>query len=129
MIYSFIKEKLESVETLAEKVFPIGVLIDDMNIPAAVYQRKDRTPVRELSGEVHHYVETIGVDFLDESYDTVQELWWAARDVLEAVQNQSTGTGAYIFSIECASGEGDSVDMELELQRREMLVTVRWCPV
>ena len=67
MIYQFLKSRLESVPALAGAVYPTTVNIDEIEGTFSVYTFKGRMPVSDLSGEVHHYVETILLDFLGES--------------------------------------------------------------
>lgn len=128
MIYQFLKSRLESVPALAEAVYPTTVNIDDIEGAFVVYTYKDRTPVADLSGDVHHYVETILLDFLGEDYDELHELYHQAESAL-IVSNLDTGNGEYIFSVACASTEPDGFNSENHLLRRTMQVTIRWCPV
>ena len=128
MIYQFLKSQLESVPALVGAVYPTTVNIDEIEGTFAVYTFKGRTPVSDLSGDVHHYVETILVDFLGDSYDELHELYYQAEAAL-AVSNSDTGNGEYIFSVACANGEQDSFNPETHLLRRTMQVTILWCPV
>lgn len=128
MIYQFLKDRLETVPALAGAVYPTTVNIDDVEGAFAVYTYRDRTPVSDLSGEVHHYAESILLDFLGESYDELHELYFQAETAL-SVSNLDTGNGEYIFSVSCASTEPDKFNAETNLLRRTMLVTIRWCPV
>lgn len=128
MIYQFLKARLESVQTLAGAVYPTTVNIDDISGAFVVYTYKDRTPVKDLSGDVHHYVENLLLDFLGENYDELHELYHQAEAAL-TVSNLDTGDGEYIFSVTCASTEPDKFSPETHLLRRTMQVTIRWCPV
>ena len=128
MIYQFLKARLETVPALTGAVYPTTVNIDDVEGAFAVYTCRDRIPVSDLSGEVHHYVESILLDFLGESYDELHELYCQAETAL-SVSNLDTGNGEYIFSVSCASTEPDKFNAETNLLRRTMLVTIRWCPV
>lgn len=127
MIYEFVKNRLRAVEGLQGNVFPTGVCIDDIDGAFAVYTLKKRTPVKDLGGEVHHYVEEIVVDFLGTLYDELHELYCGAEEALD-VANLDTGSGEYIFSIGCESTEPDAFEPNEALLRRSMLVTVNWCP-
>lgn len=128
MIYQFLKSRLESVPVLTGAVYPTTVNIDEIEGTFAVYTFKNRTPVSDLSGEVHHYVETILLDFLGDSYDELHELYYLAEAAL-AASNLDTGNGEYIFSVVCANVEQDSFNPETHLLRRTMQVTILWCPV
>lgn len=128
MIYQFIKDQLNSVPELADKVFPTGVCIDDVDGPFVVYTMKKRTPVKDLSGKIHHYIEEILVDFLGDLYDELHELYCNAEAALN-VSNLDTGNGEYIFSVSCESTDQDSFDPDTTLLRRAMLVSICWCPI
>lgn len=128
MIYQFLKSRLETVPALAGAVYPTTVNIDEIEGTFAVYTFKGRTPVSDLSGDVHHYVESILLDFLGDSYDELHELYYQAEAAL-AVSNSDTGNGEYIFSVACANAEPDSFNSETHLLRRTMQVTILWCPV
>ena len=128
MIYQFLLSRLETVPALVGAVYPTTVNIDDIEGSFAVYTYKDRTPVADLSGNVHHYVENILLDFLGESYDELHEIYHRAEAAL-AVSNLDTGNGEYIFSASCASVEPDKFSLDTHLMRRTMQVTIRWCPV
>lgn len=128
MIYEFVKDRLRTVEGLHANVYPTGVCIDDIAGAFAVYTLKKRTPVKDLSGEVHHYVEEIVVDFLGALYDELHELYCDAEEALD-VANLETGSGEYIFSIGCESQEPDAFEPNEELLRRSMLVTIIWCQI
>ena len=128
MIYQFLKSRLESVPALAGAVYPTTVNIDEIEGTFAVYTFKGRTPVSDLSGDVHHYVESILLDFLGDSYDELHELYYQAEAAF-AVSNLDTGNGEYIFSVACANAEQDSFNPGTHLLRRTMQVTILWCPV
>lgn len=128
MIYEFIKTRLQSVDGLQEKVFPPGVCIDEVEGAFAVYTLKKRTPVRDLSGELHHYVEEVSVDFVGEIYDELHELYCAAEESFN-VSNLDTGHGEYIFSVAISSPEPETFDPNYALLRRTMLVYIHWCPI
>ena len=127
MIYQFLKSRLESVPVLAGAVYPTTVNIDEIEGTFAVYAFKSRAPVADLSGDIHHYVENILLDFLGESYDELHELYYQAEAAL-TVSNLDTGYGEYIFSASCANTEPDKFSPENHLLRRTMQVTIRWCP-
>lgn len=128
MIYQFLKSRLGSVPALTEAVYPTTVNIDEIEGTFAVYTFKGRTPVSDLAGDIHHYVETILLDFLGNSYDELHELYYQAEAAL-AVSNYDTGNGEYIFSVICANAEPDKFSPETHLLRRTMQVTILWCPV
>lgn len=128
MIYEFVKERLQTVEGLRENVFPTGVNIDEVEGAFAVYTLKKRTPIKDLSAEVHHYVEEFLVAFLGEVYDELHELYCAAEAAFD-VSEFDTGHGEYIFSVNCENTEPDALDVDTALLCRSMLVTINWCPI
>lgn len=127
MIYEFVKDRLQAVEGLQKNVFPTGACIDDVEGAFAVYTLKGRTPVRDLSGDLHHYVEEVMIDFLGELYDPLHELYCQAEESF-CLANVQTGHGEFVFSVTCASAEPDALDVNTALLRRSMLVTILWCP-
>lgn len=125
MIYEFLIDRLGPV--MDQQVYPSGVCIDDIPSPFAVYTYKDRTAIRDLGGELHHYQESVTLDFLGELYDQLHELARQAEDLL-TVSNYDTGHGEYIFSASCASPEPDSFDPDTGLHRRTVQLNMDWCP-
>lgn len=133
MIYNFVIDRLGSVEGLSETLYPTGVDISeiyttDNDFFFSVYTFKSRTPEYDLGGDLHHYTEEILVDFVGRMYDKLH----AAYDAVETafrVSNVCTDTGEYIFSVKCSSPQPDAFDIDCDLIRRTMLVTIDWCPV
>lgn len=127
MIHEFVKDRLQAVAGLQGNVFPVGPCVDDIEGAFAVYTMKKRTPIKDLSGEVHHYSEEVVLDFLSELYDEVQEIYCMAEASLD-LSNLDTGHGEYVFSVNCESAEPEGLDINTSLLRRSMLVTINWCP-
>lgn len=128
MIFDFLRSRLESIPELSGKIFPIGATIDDLDGPMVVYSFSKRTPTKDLSGEVHHYAETIVLAFLGLDYDQIHALYCAAEESL-SVSNLDTGTGEYIFSANVLSPEPEACDPDTGLIRRTMQLNVIWCPI
>lgn len=138
MIYKAVKEALEELTELQPaqengeeqgRVYPTGVCIDDIELPVAVYTRGKCESVTDLSGAVHHYVETITVDLLAATYDEAQDLAWEAEQACRALAQTGTPDGAYIFSVAVTVPETDAADLSLEVLRRTLAIEVRWCPM
>lgn len=127
MIFEFLRKRLEDIPDLSDKIFPTGATIDDLDGPMVVYSFKKRTPIKDLSGEVHHYTEEIVLDFLGQDYDQLHELYCEAEETL-SVSNLYTGTGEYIFDSTAISPEPDTHDLDTGLIRRTMQLNVNWCP-
>ena len=133
MIYSFVVDRLKSVDALGGKLYPVGVCIDDIytadnDFAFAVYTFKSRTPIKDLEGDLHHYVDEVIIDFVGRLYDGIHGLYAAVEAAFD-MQDSSTDSGEYIFSVDCSSPEADAFDAEYGLLRRTMLVTIQWCPV
>lgn len=133
MIYDFIVDRLKSVDSLKGNLFPTGVCIDDIysaddsDFFFAVYTFKSRTPVRDLEGDLHHYVEEVTIDFVGKLYDQLHIRYDAVEAAFQ-VLNEETQTGEYIYSVTCSSPEPDAFDPDFGLLRRSMLVTIHWVP-
>lgn len=127
MLFEAIKAALESVPALADKVFPLSVVIDDTPPPFAVYTFGEQTAVTDLNGAVHHYTDEIIIDFWAETYDQAHELFRAAEAALRAAANSDDGCGEYIFGVACGSQDSDAAESSLGLQIRRMVATVQWC--
>ena len=132
MIFQFVIDRLSCVEGLSENLFPTGVDISeiyttDNDFFFSVYTFHKRTPVYDLKGDLHHYAEEIMIDFVGRMYDRLH----AVYDAVEAafhVNNVFTGTGEYVFSVQCSSPQPDAFDVDCGLIRRTMLVSMDWCP-
>lgn len=129
MIYDFLIDQLEGVCGLTGGVYPPGVCIDDVEPPFAVYFFEQTTAARDLSGAVHHYTDTIRVDFIGEHYDAIFSIWAEARDMLQNVSNLDTGHGEYVFSVSCGAADADTADVDTDLMRKSLMITVLWCPL
>lgn len=127
MIYEFLREQLETLDGLTGGVYPGGVCVDEVKAPFAMYTFQSTEAEKDLGGMIHHWTDSIFVDFCAETYDQVHALWWAAAHRLGAVSNLDTGHGEYIFSISCTAPEADGGDQDLALMRKGMLVTILWC--
>ena len=127
MIYEFLRDRLEAMEGLTGGVYPPGVCIDDVATPCAIYFFESSSAERDLSGEVHHYTDSIRVDFVGAHYDEIFSLWIQAHRELQAVSNLDTGHGEFIFSVSCAATEADGADLETDLMRKSLMVTILWC--
>lgn len=128
MIYEFMRAALEKLDGLEDKVFPPGVCVDDVDGPFVVYTFGSRRPVTDLSGEVHHYEETVTLEFLGPVYDKLHELYLQAEDALN-VSNYDTGCGEYIFGTSCSSSSPDGHYRDAALYSRTMQWNVYWCPI
>lgn len=133
MIYNFVVDRLEQVDGMKDRIFPVGVNIDDIytadnDFFFSVYNFQRRTPEYDLEGDLHHYTEEIVVDFIGRLYDKLHEAYAAVENAF-CVGDISTDTGEYIFSVRCSSPQPDAFDPEYGLLRRTMLVTIQWCPV
>lgn len=127
MIYEVIKETVESVEELAQKVFPAGACIDEVDLPIAVYTFGEQDAAQDLSGAVHHYTDTADIDLLADTYDQVHALYRQVERKLRALANASDGKGEYIFGVVCTSPKADAADLDIGIMRRTLQVSVQWC--
>lgn len=118
MITENVVQALETVPELKNKVFPGGVCIDDIAPPMAVYVAQKSRPFRVLNGKIHHYTETVGVDFLAKTYDECHALYAAAE---EAAYSLSQIPG--IWGVEVSAEEPDAAMIDLDLVRRSMRIT------
>lgn len=125
MIYKAIREAVETVPGLEGQVYPAGVVTDSFDGPFAVYSCTAREPFRVMGGRIHHYTDTVEMDFLAESYDDACALYEAAETSLLALIRQRA-YGVYVFDVTCLSAQGDGLVQGLELMRRCMTIQISW---
>ena len=127
MIFEFVKNAVETVEALREKVFPAGTIIDEDGLPCAVYSLGPRTAECDLRGVVHHYNDVVDVDLLGSSYDELYSIAQEVTDAFRSKANQATEFGEYVFGVAVTVPERDAADLELGLMRRVLRVSIDWC--
>lgn len=126
MIYEFIKEKLNTLEPITGKIFPVSANLDEVEGALAVYSFQSTTPTRDMCGEIHHYTDVVYVDLLGPMYDQLAQLYFDAQDILD-VSNLDTGYGEFIFSLETSVPERDVFDPDVGLYRKSLKIDVNWC--
>lgn len=130
MIYETIKEMLGRADGLSEEhIYPAGVVLDDVERPCCLYTFAEQEPVRDLSGEVHHWETRVLVDFFASTFDEVHALYDSAANVFLAAINWEDGHGHVIFSATPRSREPDNVIPDLSLMHRSMEVQLLWCDI
>lgn len=129
MIYESIKSAVEFVPDLAGNVFPSGACVDDVEPPFAIYNFADQTVVADLSGNVHHYADTILIYIYASTYDQAHSLYRAVQDQLLALASSANGHGQWIFGVQCGADKEDGIDFDLDLMARALKATVQWCDI
>ena len=127
MIYEWLVDKLEAVEALGEKVYPVAVCVDDVEPPLAIYKTLNTDYVRDISGDVHHVAEVVEITLLGPDYETLHQIAQAAVEGLEAVSNLDTGTGEWLFSAMCDQAEPEGFDTTMGIMSKTIRVTLRYC--
>ena len=127
-MYRYIRQRLEALEGLQGKVFPVTAMIDNVDGAFAVYTGVPPTAVRDMEGRFHHFRERFAVDFIGPFYDQLRGLYEAAYGLLDDYDVQ-TDYGKYIFSAECSGTELEQFDPDAGLYRVPMQVDIKWAPV
>lgn len=129
MIYEYIKNTIEQSDWLKDKVFPASMLLDEAKLPCAVYYMGNQTYEADLGGNIHHYTDVADIHLLGFSYDELHQIYREVEGYFRGSSQSESGSGEYIFGVEVSSPESDAKDLDLDIMRRVMRVTIDWCPM
>lgn len=123
MVETYIVSKLDTIAELHNQAYPSAAPVGDCDPPFSIYSVVDSVPTNDLSGEPAYYTDTIRVHFLGDDNDVLCSLIKAAEKVLSVRCEE--WEEFYIFS-SSVSGEPDGFDMNMNMLRKTVLVTVRY---
>ena len=122
MIMTAINKAIEAqVPSLAGKIFPIDVVLNEQEPPLCVAVSSGKTAFRAMSGKVHHYSEKITMDILARTQDECSDLYDAIEATLYTLP-RSLG----ILRLACMQGEPDAKILPENLIRRTMTIDTDW---
>lgn len=129
MIFSVIKETLESISALEGNVYPTAVVIDSVKPKTfAIYYFKKRSPVRAMNHRLICQNDEVNVELYAKDYDAVQGLYNKCSEALMTLRKQIVN-GCHIMAVNVRSEEEEGADLNHNLQALRMTVQVRWRPV
>ena len=122
MIMTAINKAIEAqVPSLAGKIFPIDVVLNEQEPPLCVAVSSGKTAFRAMSGKVHHYSEKITMDILARTQDECSDLYDAIEATLYTLP-RSLG----ILRLSCMQVEPDAKILPENLIRRTMTIETDW---
>ena len=127
MIEEWLVSRLDAVEELGQRVYPVAVCVDDVSAPMAIYRQRPGEAVRDLSGEIHHRADNWHIVLLGKDYAQLCRIESAVWESIEENSNLDTGYGAYLFSAECYIPEDDGFSLDTQLISKTVGCTLRWC--
>lgn len=124
MVEDYIVSKLNAVCDLSGQIYPTAAPVGDCNSPFVIYTVMSSVPTRDLSGDIVSILDTIRVDLYSDDYDALCSLAQTVEDALTSECEEYEDL--YIFYSHVSRGEADGFDMNMELHRKTISVTVRY---
>lgn len=124
MIEQYLLAQLDSIETLTGKCYPVAAPVGDEKLPICLYSRVSGEIVRDLSGTVAFYRDTIYLHLLGDDMD---ELCSLETEVIDVLNRQNVDAGdAYVYSSIAAPGIEDDYDIRTDTFRRSLTCTITY---
>lgn len=125
-----IAEKLAAavgaVEALDGRVYPSGLVADDVPSPLAVYRFTGSEAVQTLDGAVAYRVDTAQIDIWGESYDQLWDIALEVESALAGLADVDLGGGHWLCGVAIGGKAPDAVDVVRGELCRSVVAAFSW---
>lgn len=115
-----------SVTALGGRVYPVGLVADDVPSPLAVYRFTSYELDQDLDGSTAFHRDSVQIDLWGPDYAQLSEIQLAVQEALAALVQVPLDGGHWLESVELGGRAADAVDTVRDELRRCVAATLIW---